>query len=158
MLLPGLACLSLIRPSERPLNYNRLHGVITQNRRREYVQSCRKNIVHCRSHSPCRRKSSCFQTAAIQTKRTPDRHNTQMWLMFTLRRNVISLLMRHSCIVSHYLPSNIIPSYYFVSNPILFTICTSTLSKLCKNMYIVACRRVLSSAPLYLMGSSLLWL
>jgi hypothetical protein len=29
-----------------------------------------------------------------------------------------------------------------------FAICTSTFSKLCKNMYTVACRRVLSSAPL----------
>jgi hypothetical protein len=33
-------------------------------------------------------------------------------------------------------------------NPILFAICTSTFSKLCKYMYTVACRRVLSSAPL----------
>jgi hypothetical protein len=36
----------------------------------------------------------------------------------------------------------------FFLNPILFAICTSTFSKLCKNMYTVACRRVLSSAPL----------
>jgi cytochrome c biogenesis protein CcdA len=33
-------------------------------------------------------------------------------------------------------------------NPILFAICTSAISKLCKNMYTEACRRVLSSAPL----------
>jgi hypothetical protein len=33
-------------------------------------------------------------------------------------------------------------------NPILFAICISTLSKLCKNMYTVACRRVLTSTPL----------
>jgi hypothetical protein len=33
-------------------------------------------------------------------------------------------------------------------NLILFAICTSTFSKLCKNMYTVACGRVLSSAPL----------
>jgi hypothetical protein len=33
-------------------------------------------------------------------------------------------------------------------NPILFAICTSTFTKLCKNMYTVACRRVLSSTPL----------
>jgi hypothetical protein len=31
----------------------------------------------------------------------------------------------------------------FFCNPILFAICTSTFSKLCKNMYTVACRRVL---------------
>jgi hypothetical protein len=33
-------------------------------------------------------------------------------------------------------------------NPILFAICTSTFSKLCINMYTVACRRVLTSTPL----------
>jgi hypothetical protein len=33
-------------------------------------------------------------------------------------------------------------------NPILFAICTSTFSKLCKNMYTVACRKVLTSTPL----------
>jgi hypothetical protein len=33
-------------------------------------------------------------------------------------------------------------------NPILFAVCTSTFSKLCKKTYTVACRRVLSSAPL----------
>jgi cytochrome c biogenesis protein CcdA len=33
-------------------------------------------------------------------------------------------------------------------NPILFAICTSTFSKLCKNMYTEACRRVLTSTPL----------
>jgi hypothetical protein len=31
---------------------------------------------------------------------------------------------------------------------VLFAISTSTFSKLCKNMYTVACRRVLSSVPL----------
>jgi hypothetical protein len=36
----------------------------------------------------------------------------------------------------------------FFCNRILFAICTSTFSKLCKNMYTVACRRVLSSCPL----------
>jgi hypothetical protein len=36
----------------------------------------------------------------------------------------------------------------FFCNPILLAICTTTFSKLCKNMYTVACRRVLSSAPL----------
>jgi hypothetical protein len=36
----------------------------------------------------------------------------------------------------------------FFCNRILFAICTRTFSKLCKNMYTVACRRVLSSAPL----------
>jgi hypothetical protein len=37
----------------------------------------------------------------------------------------------------------------FFCNPILFAICTSIFSRLCKkNMYTVACRRVLSSAPL----------
>jgi hypothetical protein len=36
----------------------------------------------------------------------------------------------------------------FCCNPILFAVCTSTSSKLCKNMYTVACKRVLSSAPL----------
>jgi hypothetical protein len=36
----------------------------------------------------------------------------------------------------------------FFCNSILFAICTSTLSRLCKNMYTVACRRVPSSAPL----------
>jgi hypothetical protein len=30
----------------------------------------------------------------------------------------------------------------------LFEICTSTFSKLCKNIYTVACRRMISSAPL----------
>jgi hypothetical protein len=43
------------------------------------------------------------------------------------------------------------PSYQgskFFCNSILFAICTSTFSKLCKNMYTVACRRVLSSTPL----------
>jgi hypothetical protein len=33
---------------------------------------------------------------------------------------------------------------FFFCNPILFAICTSTFSKLCKNMYTVACGRVLS--------------
>jgi hypothetical protein len=37
---------------------------------------------------------------------------------------------------------------FFFCNPILFAICTSTFSRLCKNMYTVACRRVLSSAAL----------
>jgi hypothetical protein len=37
----------------------------------------------------------------------------------------------------------------FFCNPILFAICTSTFSKLCKNMYTVACRRVLSSAEVH---------
>jgi hypothetical protein len=32
-------------------------------------------------------------------------------------------------------------------------VCTSTFSKLCKNMYTVPCRRVFSSAPLQLTGS-----
>jgi hypothetical protein len=32
-------------------------------------------------------------------------------------------------------------------NPILFANCTSTFSKLCKETYTVACRRVLSSIP-----------
>jgi hypothetical protein len=36
----------------------------------------------------------------------------------------------------------------FFCNPILFAICTSTFSKLCKNMYTVGCRRVLTSTPL----------
>jgi hypothetical protein len=31
---------------------------------------------------------------------------------------------------------------------VLFAVCTSTFSKLSKNMYTEACRRVLSSAPL----------
>jgi hypothetical protein len=38
-------------------------------------------------------------------------------------------------------------------NPILFAICTSTFSKLCKKTYVVACRRELRSAPLQLIGS-----
>jgi hypothetical protein len=38
---------------------------------------------------------------------------------------------------------------FIFCNPILFAICTSTFSKLCKNMYTVACRRVLTSTPLY---------
>jgi hypothetical protein len=42
---------------------------------------------------------------------------------------------------------------HFFCKPILFAICTSTFSKLCKNMYTVACRRVLSSASLWLIGS-----
>jgi hypothetical protein len=37
---------------------------------------------------------------------------------------------------------------FFFCNPILFAISTSTFTKLCKNMYTVAWRRVLSSAPL----------
>jgi hypothetical protein len=36
----------------------------------------------------------------------------------------------------------------FFCNPILSAKCTSTFSKLCKNMYTVACRRVFSSTPL----------
>jgi hypothetical protein len=38
--------------------------------------------------------------------------------------------------------------HLFFRNPIWFAICTSIFSKLFKNMYTVACRRVLSSAPL----------
>jgi hypothetical protein len=41
----------------------------------------------------------------------------------------------------------------FFCNPILFAICTSTFSKLCKKTYTVARRRVLSSVPLQLIGS-----
>jgi hypothetical protein len=37
--------------------------------------------------------------------------------------------------------------FFFLSNPILFAICTSTFSKLCVT-YTLTCRRVLSSAPL----------
>jgi hypothetical protein len=33
-------------------------------------------------------------------------------------------------------------------NPILLAICTSTFSKLCKNIYVMACKRVFSNAPL----------
>jgi hypothetical protein len=35
---------------------------------------------------------------------------------------------------------------FIFCNPILLATCTSTFSKLCKNMYTVACRRVFSSA------------
>jgi hypothetical protein len=38
--------------------------------------------------------------------------------------------------------------FFFFCNLVLFAICTSTFSKLCKNIYTVACRRVLSRAPL----------
>jgi hypothetical protein len=38
--------------------------------------------------------------------------------------------------------------FNFFCNPVLFAICTSTFSKLRKNMYTVACGRVLSSDPL----------
>jgi hypothetical protein len=37
---------------------------------------------------------------------------------------------------------------FFFCNLILFARSTSTFNKLCKNMYTVACRRVLSRAPL----------
>jgi hypothetical protein len=37
---------------------------------------------------------------------------------------------------------------YFFCNPILFAVATSTFSKLCKNMYTVACRRVFTSTAL----------
>jgi hypothetical protein len=40
---------------------------------------------------------------------------------------------------------------FFLLNPILFAICTSTFSKLCINVgYTATCRRELSSAPLYI--------
>jgi hypothetical protein len=38
--------------------------------------------------------------------------------------------------------------FFFFEIPFLFAICTSTFSKLCKNMYTVACRRVLTTIPL----------
>jgi hypothetical protein len=38
--------------------------------------------------------------------------------------------------------------YFFACNPILFAVCTSTFSKLCKKKkYTMACRRVLTSTP-----------
>jgi hypothetical protein len=48
----------------------------------------------------------------------------------------------------HVSPATTEHAILFFCNPILFAICTSIFSKLCKKTYGMACRRVLSSAPL----------